>query len=135
MPFVMINDEHNTTSITTNLSTYIIPEFYIYSKLPKGVETWQWLEAVDCLEYYTDYYGSYDNIPVTLQRELTPLRNTNWLCPNIPKNGYVIQNDPNNQNFGINMNFVVNYCSVSAARRGINDPNCISNITEAYDYI
>ena len=47
----------------------------------------------------------------------------------------MLQNDPYNQNFGINFNFVVNYCSVSAQRQGINDPNCVSNTTEAFDYI
>jgi hypothetical protein len=47
----------------------------------------------------------------------------------------VLQNDPYNQNFGINFNFVVNYCSVSASRQGVSDPNCVSNTTEAFDYI
>lgn len=109
-----------------NLSNYIIPEFYVYHLDPDGTETYTWYDAVDCIDYFTQIYGSLGNIPETLMKELIGVHNTNWLCPNIPPGDtYVLQNDPWNYNFGTNFNFVVNYCFVSAQRQGITDPNCV----------
>lgn len=58
-------------------------------------------------------YGSYENIPPSLQAELTPLWGFTWLCPNFtPDEYFLLQNDPLNYNFGTNFNLVINYCYV-----------------------
>jgi hypothetical protein len=46
----------------------------------------------------------------------------------------VLQNDPWQYNFGTNLNYVVNFCWVSAARKGIVDPNCVTG-DSLYAYI
>ena len=93
-----------------------------------------WIDGVDCIDYYTGIFGSYDNIPYSLKQELIPLHNTRWVCPDIKS--FTLQNDPYNYNFGQNFNWVVNFCDVVAARKGVVDPDCVPNdSTEMWDYI
>ena len=131
----MIEDNNNASVKVANLSSYVIPEFYIYELDPDGTEKYTWIEAVDCFDYFNNIYGSRKNYPHTLPDEMIPLHNTTWLCPNIPNDEYILQNDPFNFNFGTNLNFVVNLCTVVADRKGIYDPNCVSNRSEVFDYI
>ena len=135
MPFVMIADKHNETAKVANLSTYIVPEFYSYRKYENGTEEYEWFETVECTDYYINIFGSFENIPRTLQAEMRSLHNTTWKCPNLPQQGFVLQNDPFNYDFGTNFNFVVNFCFVSAERQDQPDPNCITDQQQLYDYI
>lgn len=57
------------------------------------------------------------------------------MCPNFGSEGYILQKDPWTQNVGTNLNFVVNFCSVSAQRQNITDSGCMTNSTEQYKYI
>ena len=57
------------------------------------------------------------------------------MCPNLNHDGFILHNDPWNQNFGTNLNFVVNFCKVSADRENITDSGCVTNSTEHYNYI
>jgi len=42
---------------------------------------------VPCIDYFTGIFGSYNNIPVSLQAELVKIHNTTWMCPNFPVTG------------------------------------------------
>jgi hypothetical protein len=97
-----------------------------------------WYDAIPCQDYYLRIYGSLDNMPYTLRNELIQINNTPWLCPDMPISSdeqYVLQNDPYQYNFGANLNFVVNFCYVSAARKNITDPNCVTDPTQLATYI
>jgi hypothetical protein len=116
----------------TNLSTLAFPEFYVYKKTPDGETSYTWYDAVPCVDYLTTIYGSFDNIPDSLKSELIGrgANSTEWLCPNFPITGgsqFTLQNNPWQYNFGENLNFVVNYCTDVAYRKGIVDPNCMIN--------
>jgi hypothetical protein len=126
----MIIDFNNAATKVANLSTIIVPEFYFYQNAA-GVETYTWYDAIPCTEYYKQIYGSMDDLPPSLMEELIPIHNTTWLCPNIPHGDeqYYLQNDPWQYNFGADLNFVVNFCYVSALRKGIVDPNCVTDST------
>lgn len=114
MPFVLLEDNHPASVKVSNLSTVIVPEFYTYQVDQFGVKTFTWHDAVDCTEMYTGVFGSYEDIPPSLRGELTPLHGNRWLCPNFGNSSYILQNDPWTQNVGTNLNFVVNFCTVSA---------------------
>ena len=60
----------------------------------------------------------------------------NWLCPDISGGNIILQNDPATLHFGNNFNFVINFCDISAKRKGINinDTNCVTDRTEAFNY-
>jgi hypothetical protein len=93
---------------------------------------------VPCFEYFTTVFGSFDQIPVSLQDELIQIHNTDWMCPNFPITGdsqYILQNDPWQYNFGEGLNFAVNFCWVSAERKGIVDPDCVTDNNTLYAYI
>ena len=134
-PFVLIMDNNPAGTKVSNLSTVIVPEFYTFQTDKSGNFKYIWYEAIDCIEMYTSIYGSEENIPTSLKAELEPLRGDRWLCPNFGDEGYILQNDPWTQNVGTNLNFVVNFCSVSAQRQNISDSGCITNPTEQYQYI
>lgn len=65
MPFVLFQEKHPADQRVANLSTQVIPEFYTY-KTTNVTEDYEWFEAVDCMDYYTDFYGSFDAIPYSL---------------------------------------------------------------------
>jgi hypothetical protein len=113
----MLADDHDPSVKVANLSTYILSEFYMYELHINGSEIYTWYDAVPCVQYYEEIYGSFDAIPKSLQRELIGIHNTPWMCPNMPITGdeqYLLQNDPWQYNFGTNLNYVVNFCWVSA---------------------
>jgi len=85
--FVLIADNNNDTVKVANLSTYILSEFYVYHLDENGNETYTWYDAVPCIEYYEKIYGSVENMPLTLQKELIGVHSTEWTCPNFPLNG------------------------------------------------
>ena len=134
-PFVLIMDYNPAGTKVSNLSTVVVPEFYTFQTDQFGNVEYSWFEAVDCIDLYTNIFGSVDNIPKSLKAELEPLRGDRWLCPNLGSEGYILQNDPWTQNVGTNLNFVVNFCSVSAQRQNITDSGCMTNPTEQYQYI
>lgn len=86
MPFTMIADNNDPAVKVANFSNYLIGEFFSYTLPVDGDEAeavYEWFEAVDCIDYYSEQFGSFDNIPLSLQKELIPLHNTRWMCPNI----------------------------------------------------
>lgn len=91
----------------------------------------KWFAAVECSSIYPA------NITATnarLEIELDPLYGESvWFCPNI--SNIILQNDPFTYTFGHNLNFVLNYCDVSAERKGIVDPNCETNHTVVMEYL
>lgn len=48
-----IADNNNASVKVANLSTYILPEFYIYRTFPNDTHTFEWVDAVDCKAYFT----------------------------------------------------------------------------------
>lgn len=66
MPFTLIADNNNASVKVANFSTYLINEFYTYTKLKNGTEIVEYFDAVDCIDYYTDLFGSFDKIPSSL---------------------------------------------------------------------
>jgi hypothetical protein len=136
-PFVLIADHTPDAFKVANLSTIVLSEFYVYKKTPTG-DSYTWYDAVPCVDYFTTIFGSFDNIPRSLQSELVPIHNTTWMCPNFPITGesqFTLQNDPWQYNFGEDLNYAVNYCWVSAIRKGIVDPNCVTNNSTLDIYI
>jgi hypothetical protein len=120
-----------------NLSTYIVSEFYVYKNTPSG-DNYTYYDAVPCVDYFTTIFGSFDDIPYSLQSELVKIHNTTWMCPNFPITGesqYILQNDPWQYNFGEDLNYSVNFCWVSAKRKGVTDPNCVTDTSILYSYI
>lgn len=110
-----------------NLSTVIVPEFFSYSIDENDTQTYEWYEAIDCIDLYTEIYGSFDAIPHSLSNELRPLRGNRWLCPNFKDKDFILQNDPWSQNIGTSLTFVVNFCKVSAERQNITDSGCMTD--------
>jgi hypothetical protein len=86
-PFVLIADNNDPSVKVANLSTYILSEFYIYHLDLDGSETYTWYDAVPCIEYYEQIYGSLENMPKSLQRELIGVHSTQWMCPNMQITG------------------------------------------------
>jgi hypothetical protein len=130
----MIVDSNNDNIKVANFSSYLIGEFYEYTHLEDGTIEMVWYDSVDCIDFYSEIFGGFENIPSSLQDELIPLHNTRWMCPDI--RDFVLQNDPINYNFGKSFNWVVNFCDVVAARKGITDPNCVpSDSQQMWDYI
>ena len=113
-------------SPTGNITNYFVPEFYSYISPPNDAPSEVfWYGAIDCIDLYTQIFGSTEKIPPSLATELEPLDEFRWLCPNITE--MVLMSDPYNYDFGQNFNFVLNYCDVTAIRNGITDPNCVAS--------
>lgn len=136
--FVLIADNNDAAIKVANFSTILVSEFYIYNLQADGTETYTWYDAVPCLEYFLQIYGSIEAMPETLAKELIEVHNTNWTCPNFPITGgeqYHLQNDPWQYNYGTNLNYVINFCWVSAQRKGITDPGCVTDQAFLNSYI
>ena len=61
LPFVLIDDNNDIR--VANLSTYVVPEFFIYQENLNSTNNYIWYDAVPCTDYYLNIYGSYDNMP------------------------------------------------------------------------
>ena len=84
---MLIADNNDPSVKVANFSTYILSEFYIYHLDLDGNETYTWFDAVPCIEYYEQIYGSLENMPISLQRELIGVHSTKWMCPNMQITG------------------------------------------------
>lgn len=135
---MLIADNNQPAVKVANLSTYIMSEFYVYNLDKDGTETYTWFDAVPCDQYFSQIFGGPENIPETLKKELIGVLNSEWLCPDMPVTGgaqFQLQNNPFQYNYGTNLNYVTNFCYVSALRKGVVDPNCVTDQTELYNYI
>ena len=63
MPFVLLVDNNAPGTKVANLSTVIVPEFYTYQIYANGSDVYEWYDTVDCIDLYSEIFGSYAAIP------------------------------------------------------------------------
>lgn len=69
MPFTLIADNNDPAVKVANFSNYLIGEFFSYTLPVSGSDedaVYEWFDSVDCIDYYTEIFGSFDKIPISL---------------------------------------------------------------------
>lgn len=92
MTFINFQDNNTSSLKTSNLSQYIIPEFYEVIKV-NGTLTYTWYGVKECETIYSNQTSK------TLANELKKINQEGnpWLCPNFsddPNAAIVLENDP-----------------------------------------